>query len=473
MSDTHDLLILPQSSNSLLIRSDAHSSLVARGRVDANALAARRIERVLRAVIANRKGEPLRTGKTKLPPPRLYGVIDRSGEYVVDPIYKGVQPFSEGMAAYSSTVEKWVYASPLETLFNSDLGVWGYVNHNGQIVIGPAFERVREFSEDYAAAAIESKWGFIRKDGTWAIPPRYDGALSFRAGVACVRVGQKCGFIDKLGEFAIEPRFDLLLDFSEGLACVELNGKVGYIGRDGYFAIEPRFDPFEGSLLGATSFQFGLAKVQLNGKDCLIGTGGNLLFQCAGGESIDDLREGFAIVHEAGDNQDLGFYIDSRGKKILSESPEYSDELDADVLDAVEGFGEGLGVVAASFATWHHGELLPLRRHAERAGSNRLFGYVSSTGQLAIFPQFASAKPFREGLAAVEPDESAGHGFIDRSGNLAIEPKFTRVRDFANGMAPVAERGGIEGKWGFVDRDGNAVIDCRFDRVENFQEVKV
>jgi hypothetical protein len=40
-------------------------------------------------------------------------------------------------------------------------------------------------------------------------------------------------------------------------------------------------------------------------------------------------------------------------------------------------------------------------------------------------------------------------------------------------MAPVAERGGIEGKWGFVDRDGNAVIDCRFDRVENFQEVKV
>jgi hypothetical protein len=98
---------------------------------------------------------------------------------------------------------------------------------------------------------------------------------------------------------------------------------------------------------------------------------------------------------------------------------------------------------------------------------------VSSTGQLAIFPQFASAKPFREGLAAVEPDESAGHGFIDRSGNLAIEPKFTRVRDFANGMAPVAERGGIEGKWGFVDRDGNAVIDCRFDRVENFQEVKV
>ena len=44
MSDTHDLLILPQSSNSLLIRSDAHSSLVARGRKDALYLMKQRTE---------------------------------------------------------------------------------------------------------------------------------------------------------------------------------------------------------------------------------------------------------------------------------------------------------------------------------------------------------------------------------------------------------------------------------------------
>ena len=473
MSDTHDLLALPQSNSSLLIRSDARSSLVARGRVDAKALVARRVDRVLRAVIANRKGEPRRIGTAQLPPPRLYGVIDRNGEYVVDPIYKGIQPFSEGMAACSTTVERQGYTSPLDALFDSDLGVWGYVNHDGQIILPPTFERVREFSEQLAAVATESKWGFIRKDGSWAIPPRYDGALSFRAGVARVRAGQKCGFINTSGEYVIEPSFDILFEFSEGLACAELNGKVGYIEPNGRFAIEPHYDQFRGSLRGATSFQYGSARIQIGEDDGIIDTKGNLLFQCADGESIEDLSHGFAIVHESGDNQEHGYYIDSRGKRILSESPDDSCELDADVLDAVEGFREGLGVVAASFLPWHHGELLPIRRHVERAGSSRLFGYVNSNGQLAISPQFASAKPFREGLAAVKPVESAGHGFIDRNGNLAIEPKFTRVRDFANGMAPIAERGGLEGKWGFVDQDGNAVIDCRFDWVENFQKVEV
>lgn len=96
---------------------------------------------------------------------------------------------------------------------------------------------------------------------------------------------------------------------------------------------------------------------------------------------------------------------------------------------------------------------------------------MNSTGQVAISPQFISAKRFREGLAAVEAHESGEYGFIDRCGKLAIEPRFNRARDFANGMAPVGERGGTEGKWGFVDREGITVIACRFDWVENFQEI--
>jgi hypothetical protein len=475
MGDKPELLHLPEKGNSSLVRSPARSDIVARGLKDAEALTARRAEVVCRAIVSIRKGESRRVGNATLPPPRLYGVIDRNGHYVVDPIFKGIQPFSEGLTACSEPLEARVYASSIETLFNADLGLWRYFDHNGQTVIGPRFERARGFSEGLAAAAIEGKWGFIRKDGSWAIRPQFDGALSFENGLACVRVDQKCGFVDRSGNIAIGPRFDLAFAFSEGLACVELAGKVGYIGKNGDFAIEPRFNPFDkGSLYGATSFQSGVARVALEGRACLIGQAGNLIFQCIDeGETIGDFNEGVAIVHEQGGNWDHGYYIDSMGQKILSKSDDDSSELDDAALDAVEGFAEGLGVVAASFALWHHGELLPLWKYAEREGSRRLFGYLDRLGRLAIFPQFASAKPFKEGLAAVDVDGSGKYGFIIKSGELSIETQFAKVGYFSNGVARVGQRSGFEGKWGFIDRSGNISIACQYDWAEDFQEIAI
>ncbi len=466
MADKKELLHLPKSNSTSLVISDAGASLIARGRTGAKELILGRTTTVHRAVVAIRKGEPLHS---KLRSPRLYGVVDSNGNYVVDPIYKGIQQFSEGLAAYSTSLEKWVYDSPIATLFNSDLGLWGYLDHEGRSVIGPMFERARSFCEGLAAVAINGKWGFIRKDGSWEISPKYDGALDFKNGLALVKVGQKCGFINTSGEFAIQPQFDLLFEFSDGLACAQLNGRVGYIQADGKFAITPQFDPFLGNLFGATSFRYGVARVLAQGKHVLINRAGDFVFQCEEEwETIGDFEEGVGIVYESIGNIVHGYYIDSAGQKILRESSEDGDELDADTLDAVEGFREGLGVVCAYFAMWHHGELLPIwKTYADREDSRQYFGYVDNVGRVVIYPQFASAKPFREGFAAVSVDSTGKHGFIDRSGNLAIDPRFTNARDFSYGMAPIAE----SGKWGFVDRNGRIAMDCQFDWVEPFQEI--
>lgn len=82
--------------------------------------------------------------------------------------------------------------------------------------------------------------------------------------------------------------------------------------------------------------------------------------------------------------------------------------------------------------------------------------------QLFIGPRFEKARPFREGLAAVQ--HNGQWGFINRQGNWVIPPQFAQVWDFREGLAPAAQGS----QWGFIDRQGNWVIPPQFSRVHGF-----
>lgn len=85
------------------------------------------------------------------------------------------------------------------------------------------------------------------------------------------------------------------------------------------------------------------------------------------------------------------------------------------------------------------------------------FGFINSTGQIAIKPQFEEAADFHEGLAAVlvqRGDSSHAYGYIDKSGAYAVEPRFKIARDFSEGLALVME----DGAWSYIDKEGNVVF---------------
>lgn len=87
-----------------------------------------------------------------------YGVINREGRYLVDPIYtKTLGTYSEGLLG----VEK--------------SGKWGYIDSRGNEVIGFNFTRVEPFRNGYAMAGKgEHKWGLINAKGETIIPFKYD-----------------------------------------------------------------------------------------------------------------------------------------------------------------------------------------------------------------------------------------------------------------------------------------------------------
>jgi hypothetical protein len=136
-------------------------------------------------------------------------------------------------------------------------------------------------------------------------------------------------------------------------------------------------------------------------------------------------------------------------------------------------FSEGLAAVSIS-GHWETKKSLVPRFEGGK------WGYMDATGQMVIAPQFAMAYDFREGLAAVLPKEPASeeivarYGYIDRTGRMVIAAKFTLACEFANGLAAVRTNNPLKDSygenWWFIDKTGRVVTADPYRHLEPFQE---
>jgi hypothetical protein len=102
------------------------------------------------------------------------------------------------------------------------------------------------------------------------------------------------------------------------------------------------------------------------------------------------------------------------------------------------------------------------------------YGYIDQSGQLVIPPRFLDARPFSEGLAAVETRSriinnqvvDIAWGFIDKKGRLRIPDKFEFAGNFSEGLARVAIKSGVS--HGYIDHSGKMVIPARFTEAWDF-----
>jgi len=92
------------------------------------------------------------------------------------------------------------------------------------------------------------------------------------------------------------------------------------------------------------------------------------------------------------------------------------------------------------------------------------WGYVDETGAPAIYPGFAAARLFVEGLAAAKLVEK--WGFINSDGDFVMNPVYDECGDFSEGVASVK----WYGRWGYVDRQGCFVIQPRYQAARAFRD---
>lgn len=92
------------------------------------------------------------------------------------------------------------------------------------------------------------------------------------------------------------------------------------------------------------------------------------------------------------------------------------------------------------------------------------YGYINSSGQIIILPQFEDASNFSEGLARIKIEGK--YGFINQFGNIVIKPQFDEVGLFNNGRAKFK----IGNKYGFINRKGKIIINPIYNYADDFSE---
>ena len=164
----------------------------------------------------------------------LYGFVDPTGDFVIEPRFYAADSFSEGLAAVKSE------------------GKWGYADKAGRMVIPPQFDEQGKFAEGLAlvdGGGLSAAWllhegtafakrGYIDREGRWVFYTRvrrylYDSPFS--EGVTPFQDSKDAyGYADKAGKIVIRPQFGSAHGFSEGLAAVAgMQGGCGYIDHGG------------------------------------------------------------------------------------------------------------------------------------------------------------------------------------------------------------------------------------------------
>ncbi|MBL8124778.1 MAG: WG repeat-containing protein [Pyrinomonadaceae bacterium] len=119
------------------------------------------------------------------------GFKKRDGTIILEPMFEAVGVFQGG-----------------RSIVKAKKGKWGVIDKSGKFVLPPTYDDMVHFYEGLAAVKKDGKYGFIDGNGRLVIPPKFDLAGSFSYGLAAVMVDGKIGYINKKGNFAIQPIFD-------------------------------------------------------------------------------------------------------------------------------------------------------------------------------------------------------------------------------------------------------------------------
>ncbi len=298
------------------------------------------------------------------------------------------------------------------------MGLYGYMNLTGELVISYKYEWAEEFCEGFAIVkTAKDKYGFIDASGNQIVACIYKEVHSFSEGMAAVKTDAGWGYIDSSGRVVVPCRYNYAGMFSDGLAVVGTDEGKGYIDKAG-MAVTP-FCYHE-----ASYFSDGMAAVQdKNGLWGFIDAQGRPAIPCIY-SMVSFFEEGLAAV---ANDEDKWGVIDRRGRLVIP-----------CIYEQVENFSEGLAAVANDDEKW---------------------GYVDMTGRLVIPCIYDGADDFSDGLAGVL-SEKGTCGCIDKSGAVAIPFLYDSLERFCNGLV-AAEN--ADGKWGVIDRGGNEIVPFTYD----------
>lgn len=343
----------------------------------------------------------------------VFGYIDKSGNYVIEPSFEEASSFSEGLAAVL------------------DNDKWGFINSSGEWVVEATYDRVKPFNSGLALVFKEDQWNYINKQGEILETPVTEKYYDFQNGVAFLRKGDLVGLINTEGKVILEPKYELIKPFENGHARVEIGDLWGLINIQAKEVVPVLYDEIGNyhahGIWARKSEAFGLI---IDG----------VFKPIDGVEKIWDFTDGSKLTY-ARSHKKIGF-IDQTGNWAIEAT-----------YDKARAFNNGLAPVAIK----------------------NKWGYIDSKGNQVIDFIYKDAEVFSDdGLAAVKIKD---WGFINTQGELIIPDRYgitasfsffkkNQPKGFVNGLARVK----YNRQWGFLTKDGNVLGDQWFQNAELFSQ---
>ncbi len=180
--------------------------------------------------------------------------------------------------------------------------------------------------------------------------------------------------------------------------------------------------------------------------------------------------QGLGIVSNRLEYPSFGYQqivIDQKGKPVIDlqaynwSSQQFSDGLLQVSVDGKSGFITTSGNVVISPQFESASDFSEI---FSAVYVNGKYGYIDPSGTMRIPPQFDQAGQFKNGIAWVSLNQK--YGYINPLGQVIIPIEYELASDFSEGLAQVQ----IEGKFGFINPEGKIIISPQFESCESFSD---
>ena len=327
---------------------------------------------------------------------------------------------------------------------------------------------------------VDGKWGYVDRRGDLVVQPAYDQAWPFREGRGRVLRFGRFGFVDAAGELAVPLRFDDAYDFSGGRARVvqfeaAYNAKSrrviasgrklnGFVGADGEVLVTPQYvagrdfaDSVAPVLLAEGARVVDLLSLFRRPTTWVgIGPDGARVFETDAAD-VGRFSEGRAAFVTRGSlfSPAAWGYLGTDGAETIrpqfSRAHAFSGGLACVGIDGRAGFIEPGGALTIEPDFLHCGDFVGGIAPVQDADSH-LWGYIDTSGEWRVPPQFSYADALSEGVALVQMPDGR-FGFIGADGAFVLAPIYDWARAFDDGLAYVRQ-GDVEG---YIGQSGTFV----------------
>jgi hypothetical protein len=441
---------------------------------------------------------------------RMWGYADLIGQWVIQPAYIKVSPFTDnraivqkgnsfgvidcqGNVIMSPTYQSITSFSDRKAWFQTG-NLWGLINYNGNVLIKPVYEEVQPIDgSEFVWLLKGDKWGLMNvetgkticnyqfeiakpmsgnssmvksKDGLFGVinhvnchylvEPQISNVKKISKSTILYKLESKWGILAYDGRILANPIYDTIYLASPTHFIVKKEGKFGILNQQGVSLTEPIYDEVGNYSEGLFPIRKGEKYGYLNllGKEYI-----DYIY-----EEVQPFKNKQAIVKKNGLYGIIG--IDKKeivAAKFLSieKIPDFSHYIVSEQLDKVkhsviDSKGKKLSPLADQVLIPDSGSILQFSIDGQ-------IQYWDIATQNYLPGQYTNGEVFKDNFALVQNGDF--WGLINNKGETVIKPQFDKIqyKYLTNRLVFKTFKGN---SIGLISNNGKTILECQYEEIE-------